>query len=87
MLGKAPQWCGAYIRNDVLLERAIMEKQTFPVVNVVVENLVVVNREVATNDKPAGAGKFKSVLASVVWTCMPVLVSEVHKWMSNLNIS
>jgi hypothetical protein len=64
-----------------------MEKRNIPVVNVVVKNLVVVNREIPTNDKPAGAGKFKSVLVSIVWTCMPALVSEVHKWMSNFNIS
>jgi hypothetical protein len=64
-----------------------MEKQKIPVVNVVVENLVVVNREVSTDDKSAGAGKFKSVLVSIVCACMPFLVSEVHKWMSYLNIS
>lgn len=58
-----------------------------PVVNIVVKNLVVVNREVPTNDKPAGAGKFKSVLVSIVIACGPYLVSEVHKWMSYLNIS
>jgi hypothetical protein len=64
-----------------------MEKLKFPVVYVAVENLVVVNREISTGDKPAGAGKFKSVLVRIVWSCMPFLVSEVHKWMSNFNIS
>ena len=64
-----------------------MEKPKFPVVYVVVENLVVVNREISTDDKPAGAGKFKWVLVRIVCSCLPLLVSEVHKWMSNFNIS
>jgi hypothetical protein len=63
-----------------------MDNQS-PVVRIVVVNLVVVNRKIAANDKPAGAGVLKSVLASTVIACWPYLVSEVQKWMSNLNLS
>jgi hypothetical protein len=58
-----------------------------PVVSIVVKNLVVVNREIPTDDKPAGAGKYKSVLVSIVIAYWPYVVSEVEKWISYLNIS
>ncbi|WBS00084.1 hypothetical protein OU994_17320 [Pseudoduganella sp. SL102] len=64
-----------------------MQEKNFHVVNIVVKNLVVVNRKVDGGDKPASAGKLKSVLVSVVCAYLPVFVSEVHKWMSNFNIS
>lgn len=57
------------------------------VVNVVVQNLIIAGREAGNSDKPAGAGKLKRVLADLIWMTWPLLVSEVHKWMSNFNIN
>lgn len=48
------------------------------VVNVVVVNLVAEHREVARDDKPASAGKFKKYV-SVVLACMPLIVKLAIK--------
>ncbi len=64
-----------------------MEKPKFPVVYVAVKNLVVVNREISTDDKPAGAGKLKSVFARFFYSLIPFFVSEVVKWISHFDIS
>lgn len=64
-----------------------MAKTHKTVVNVEVKNLVVVNREIATNDKPAGAGMLKKVGISMLCYYLPLVVSEVYNWMSFLNIS
>ncbi len=51
-----------------------MKKQVKHVVNVVVLNLVVINREASYDEKPVRAGKLRRIVNGII-VCVPIIVS------------